>query len=105
MLCSTILGLLSVLKNSVRRGTIVDMPSAVSSVAREELVRNSIDKWHLSSPWLRASPHETCMRAYWSPSRVEQCSSRPGAFKPPRLRHTAVAEAQCRHGDTVSASR
>lgn len=77
---STILGLLSVLKNSARKGTIVD--SAVlpeqDSGAPEVQLESSIRKWHLSAPWLTAPQHHTCARTHWSPARIEQCSNMPG---------------------------
>lgn len=78
--CSTILGLLSVLKNSARKGTIVDsavMPEEGSSTAEGRL-ESSIRKWHLSSQWLVAEPHRTCSHTHWSPARIEQCSNMPG---------------------------
>lgn len=78
--CSTILGLLSVLKNSARKGTIVDsavMHGQDSSTVDVEL-ESILRKWHLSAPWLTAQPYQTCTRTYWSPARMEQCSNLPG---------------------------
>jgi hypothetical protein len=78
--CSTILGLLSVLKNSARKGTIVDsavMPEQGISTPEAQL-ESSIRKWHLSAPWLTAEAHNTCARTYWSPSRIAECSNMPG---------------------------
>lgn len=80
VLCSTILGLLSVLKNSARKGTIVDsavMPQQENSSAEAQL-ESTFRKWHLSAPWLAAKEHHTCLRMYWSPVRIEQCSNIPG---------------------------
>jgi hypothetical protein len=87
------MGLLSVLKNSARRGTIVDSVAPSESEATLQ-VRSRLEKWHLAAPWLQADPHKTCLRSYWGPTRCEQGSA-------PSVRVALVSSA-FRH-DTYSA--
>ena len=80
-LCRTILGLLSVLKNTARKGTVI---SEVTGDEHDERVAGlacALRSWRLASPWLAAPAHTTCTRAVCRP-----CVADPGAADPPRRR-------------------
>lgn len=85
--CRTILGLLSVLKNTARKGTVLAEVGANGAAADDGVagLTTTLRAWQLSAPWLTAAPHASCVRSRCRPS----CSD-PGA--PPLF-----APAVCKH--------
>lgn len=70
----TILGLLSVLKNTARKGTVL-AEVARNGAERDDVagLESAMRSWQLSTPWLTAAPHQTCVRSLCRPS-----NSKPG---------------------------
>jgi hypothetical protein len=72
--CRTILGLLSILRSSVRKGSSVFTLSgsraatpAAGTFASTEAVQSLLQQWHLSCPWIAAPVGGSCMRHAFGP--------------------------------------
>eukprot|EP00892_Ulva_mutabilis_P007653 jgi/Ulvmu1/525/UM001_0533.1 len=70
----TIMGLLSVLKNTARQGTVITESAARGDGDRVAGLVCALRSWQLAAPWLDAPAHKSCARSQRGP-----CNSEPGS--------------------------